>query len=238
MNRSTYASRVTALRDVAPEVRELTLSAPVPDGPPLEFLPGQWLSLHLPVGERPPLVRAYSLAAPPSPSGELLLCLDRVEGGLGSEYLFSLEAGDELAFQGPLGSFVLPEGERELLWIARYTGVVPFRAMLLHLLEAPPARPVTLLYEAPRPGALPYLEELLRAAAGRDWLTVVPVVQEAGEDWQGARGTVLDLLPERVGERQDLVPMVCGTREFVRAVRDFFAERGYERRAVKWESYD
>ena len=32
--------------------------------------------------------------------------------------------------------------------------------------------------------------------------------------------------------------MVCGKRDLVRTVREFFQDRGYDRRAVKWESYD
>ena len=64
--------------------------------------------------ENPPLVRAYSLAAPPAASGELVLCLDRVPGGLGSEYLFGVREGDEIRFQGPQGNFVLPDPASEV----------------------------------------------------------------------------------------------------------------------------
>src|SRR5436305_486722 len=70
---------------LAPEVKEIVLRSPET---PLAFEPGQWISLHLPVGEKPPLVRAYSLARPADPSGTLTLCFDRVPDGLGSGYLF------------------------------------------------------------------------------------------------------------------------------------------------------
>jgi NAD(P)H-flavin reductase len=223
------------VRDVARGVREITL-APPPE--PVEFRPGQWLSLHLPVGEHPPLVRAYTLAAPPSPSGELVLCLDLVPDGLGSAYLFSLQPGDEVTFQGVLGNFVLPESEGELLWMARYTGIVPFRAMLLDLLRHPAPRKVTLLYSAERPEDLAYHAELVRAAEERPWLELIATVEEPDEDWAGHTEPVRDLLPNLVGDRADLTPMVCGKREFVRPIRDFFYERGYDRKAVKWENYD
>lgn len=231
----TYTAPITSVRDVAPDVRELTLAPP---SERLEFKPGQWLSLQLPVGERPPLVRAYSLAAPPCPTGELVLCLDRVPGGLGSEYLFHAGVGDTLAFGGPLGNLVLPEVDAELLWIARYTGIVPFRAMLLYLEEHPPASPVTLLYTAPRPHDLAYHDELRRAADCHPWFTLVTTVEEPDAGWTGKSRPALELLPELVRGRTDLVPMVCGIREFVRPVRDYFQDLGYDRRAVKWESYD
>src|SRR5687768_16984709 len=96
----TQTTTITAVRDVAPGVREIRL-APPPR--PLDFVPGQWISLHLPVGDHPPLIRAYSMAAPPAPGGELALCLDRVPEGAGSDYLFSVSPGDSISFAGPLG---------------------------------------------------------------------------------------------------------------------------------------
>jgi len=232
----TYETRVRALRDVAPGVREVTLEPPAE---PFSYEAGQWIGLHLPIGDRPPLVRAYSLAAAPSPTGELVLCLDRIPEGLASEYLFTLQPGARLTFAGPLGNFVLPEGGGDLLWIARYTGIVPFRPMLQRLLQsASITATVTLLYSAPRPEDLAYHEEFAPLATPQGWFRYFPVVDEPADGWGGLTGPVLDLLPDLVGERLDLTPMVCGIREFVRPVRDFFYERGYERRAVKWENYD
>lgn len=237
MPQPTQTTRITAVRDVAPEVRELTLAPPAE---PVDFQPGQWLSLHLPVGEKPPLVRAYSLAAPPSPTGELVLCLDRVPDGLGSEYLFAVRPGEEITFAGPLGNFVLPDTPAELLWLARYTGIVPFRAMLPALAARSGAgrAPVTLVYSAARPEDLAYLEEFRRSAAEFPWFRLLPLVDEVSAGWEGETGAALDRIPELVGDRTDLVPMVCGKKEFVRPLRDYFYSHGYERKAVKWENYD
>ncbi|MGV3722451.1 MAG: ferredoxin--NADP reductase, partial [Actinomycetota bacterium] len=206
--------------------------------PPIDWLPGQWISLHLPVGEKPPLVRAYTLAAPPQASGELSLCFDRVPDGLGSDYLFSIEPGTELTFGAPLGRFTLPDADGDQVWVAHFTGIVPFRAMLLHLRQHPPAGKVTLVYGAERPEALVYHAELLRLAEEHPWFELAATLTEPHEEWAGHVGSELDLLPALVGERTDLLPMACGKRELVHEVRAFFQERGYDRRAVKIESYD
>jgi NAD(P)H-flavin reductase len=227
-----FKSRVREIRDVTPEVREFVLSPP---HVAFDYQPGQWISLRLPITERPPLVRAYSLLEPSSPFGELKLSLDRVPGGLASEYLFSLEPGVEIEFSGPLGNFVLPEKpDREILWLARYTGVVPFHAMALSLLAEPPPHPVTLVFSAPRPMDLVYLPLFQYL----DWLTAVAVVDDPAEGWAGAVGTALELLPDLLESRPPVLPMICGRREFVRPLRDFFYARGYARRDVKWENYD
>lgn len=235
MPQPTQQTFVQAYRDVAPGVREITLAPPAP---PVHFAPGQWISLHLPVGERPPLIRAYSMAAPPSPSGELVLCLDRVPEGLGSDYLFGLRPGDPVTFAGPLGNFVLPQGDGDLLWLARYTGIVPFRAMLLELARRAPRRKVRLVYSAPHPADLAYHSELVRAAEEHPWFDLLALVDTPDADWAGCTGPALDLLPQLLDDSGPVTPMVCGKREFVRPIRDFFYERGYEKRSVKWENYD
>src|SRR5205823_97118 len=99
VTQETVVERVATL---SPEVRELVLRRPET---PLAYLPGQWVSLHLPVGDHPPLVRAYTLARPEERSGELTLCFDRVEGGLGSGYLFERRPGDPITVGGVLGNF-------------------------------------------------------------------------------------------------------------------------------------
>lgn len=231
----TYTTRLLSTRDVARDVRELTFAAP---SEPLSWEAGQWISLHLPVGEKPPLIRAYTLATPPQENGELVLCLDRVPDGLGSEYLFSLEPGAELIFGAPLGRFTLPEGEGDQVWVARFTGIVPFRAMLLRLQQEPPRGKVVLIYGAPHPEDLAYHAELLRAAEECPWFELIATVDEPDADWAGRVGPELDLLPDLVGERADLLPMACGKREFVHEIRAFFQDRGYDRKAVKIESYD
>jgi len=231
----TFKTQLISTRDVARDVREFTLAAP---SEPLSWQAGQWISLHLPVGEKPPLVRAYTLAAPPQDSGELVLCLDRVQDGLGSEYLFSLEAGAEITFGAPLGRFTLPGVPGDQLWVARFTGIVPFRAMLLELQQQPPEGRVTLVYGAPQPEDLAYHAELLRVAEQHPWFELVATIDKSTDAWAGHVGPEFDLLPELVGERSDLLPMACGKRDFVMKVRGFFQERGYDRKAIKIESYD
>lgn len=233
--RETVSAVVSDVRQVAPRVIELRLNPPEPR---LDFAPGQWLSVHLPVGEKPPLVRAYSLAAPPAPSGELTLCLDLVPGGLGSEYLFQVRPGDTLRFAGPLGRFTCSPEEaaaRPFLWVARFTGIVPFRAILADL-AAGRITPsgITLLYCGASLDELPYLEELRAVAEAREWFALRECLDSGGA---GPPDAALRVLPGLV-RLPDLQPMVCGKRDFVRPVREALQELGFERRTVRCESYD
>src|ERR1043165_4490529 len=121
-------ARVTSVRELTPNVRELRL---LPLERPITFQPGQWVSLQLAIGNGNPLTRAYTMADPPAPSNELVLVFDRVPDGVGSEYLFHVTAGTELDVTGPYGRFVLPTPlQKETLFPAPHTGIVPVRCML------------------------------------------------------------------------------------------------------------
>jgi ferredoxin-NADP reductase len=250
MSLPTIQVRVTELRVVAPAVCELVLT---PLGAPIHFAPGQWISLHLPVGPRPPLVRAYSLALPETPSGELVLCTDRVPGGLGSTYLHQLAIGSELTVAGPFGNFVLPEPPpAQLLLAARFTGIVPLRCILRQLAARDwPVAQIALVYGAPTPADLVYHAELAALAESCPGFNYFPIT---GGDGNGAAPHDADeepAVPEMpaiaaalrslraTAPEATLVPMVSGVKEFVRPVRaELMAIGGFERRAVRCESYD
>lgn len=222
----TRTATVIETRPLSAHVKEVVLSLV---GEPLDFAPGQWLSLHLPVGERPPLNRAYSLANAPVPEGSLTLCFDRVEDGLGTGYLWDVSPGTGIEFTGPHGNFTLPsEGEVPLLFVARYTGIVPFWGMLQQLERDGNSRPVYLLYSAPEESEFVYRDELTELAARVNWLTLM--LCPDGEE--------INHLEERAAEWMPFTPFVCGIREFTKPVRDYLMERfGFERRAVKLEHF-
>src|SRR5439155_10878377 len=122
MGEPTQRANVTRARMLSPPVRELVL---MPLESKITFKAGQWVSLKLPVGERQPLTRAYSMAEPESSSGELVLVFDRVPGGLGSGYLSSIQEGDDLVLAGPYGNFTVPLPLTiDLVLVARFTGIV------------------------------------------------------------------------------------------------------------------
>lgn len=221
---------------LGPHVREMVLRV---EGAPLEFAPGQWISLRLPVGEKPPLIRAYTLAAPPTPDGTLTLCFDKVEGGIATDYLWNAPVAAPLEFTGPMGNFVLPEGDGALLLVARFTGIVPFRAMLLALDAAGANRRVHVVYGAATPADLTYDDELTALAARADWLDYHPILAAPADGWSGEVGTEIDLLKRLAPDWMPCVPMLCGVREFTAPARAFLMERfGLERRAVKVENYN
>lgn len=107
-------------------------------GEPFNFIPGQFVTLDLPIHEKPnKRWRSYSIASWPDGTPTIELLIVYLEGGLGTQYLFNeVRVGSELTLRGPLGVFTLPEFiEKDLFLICTGTGIAPFRAMLHHVLN-------------------------------------------------------------------------------------------------------
>lgn len=228
------SATVLSVNDLTPHVRQLVL---LPVARKIAFQPGQWVSLKLPVGAKPPLNRAYSMAAPGTPSGELTLIFDRVPGGVGSNYLYTLKPGDDTHLSGPYGNFTLPKQlDRELILIARYTGLVPIRCMLKQLYEQRQTGSVLLVSVAPAEEELLFHQEFLTLAVTHLGFRYLPLVAAGGEQ-QGVDLTFSMIRPLIEGAPK-VIPMLCGTKGFVRPLRAHFVEAGYDRKEVKTETYD
>ena len=100
------------------------------------FVPGQFVTLDLPIHEkRNKRWRSYSIASWPDDTNVIELVIVLMEGGLGSNYLFSnIQVGSELQLRGPQGAFTMPaEIDRNLFLICTGTGVAPFRSMVHYI---------------------------------------------------------------------------------------------------------
>lgn len=110
----------------------------VPEVENFDFKPGQFVTLDLPIHEKPnKRWRSYSIASWPDGSNIFELVIVLLEGGLGTAYLFNeVRVGSELTLRGPQGVFTLPESiDRDLFLICTGTGIAPFRAMTHHILN-------------------------------------------------------------------------------------------------------
>ena len=232
MAEPTQLAEVVSLTALTPHTTELVLRTVES---PLSFKPGQWISLQLPIGDHPPLNRAYSLAEPPSSKGHLTLVFDHVPGGKGSSYLSSLKPGDRIPLSGPYGHFILPESDtHHLLLIGRYSGLVPLRCMLRALAEQDTLPATTLIAHAPTTSEQLYHDEFTALAARHAHFKYLPFVSEAPE---GHAGTV-EAIKQLAGNGRRVTPMIAGIKAFARPLRSLFMDLGFDRREVKLETYD
>ena len=234
MTELTQPATVLSITDLTPHVRQLVV---LPKTQKIVFQPGQWVSLQLPVGDNPPLNRTYSMAEPPSPAGQLTLVFDRVPDGIGSSYLYGLKTGDELLLSGSYGNFAFPLPlDRDLLFISRYTGLVPIHCILKQLAASGALPQSILIAVGPAEDELLYHDELLALAARHPSFQYMPVAVN-GTDQEVVEATV-KLLRTLVTGRPKVTPLLSGVKGFVRPLRTYLMERGYDRKEVKTETYN
>lgn len=205
------------------------------DGSELTHLPGQFLSFDVEVDGQV-LRRAYSLANPALPGARPHVTVKRVAGGRVSNHLNDHAApGQTLRVLGPSGDFVVhpdPQRQRKLVLIAGGSGITPIISIAETVLATEPSSQVVLIYGNRSLDDVIFrqrLEDLARRYAPR--FVVDHVLEEADDDWTGARGRLdAQVTAERLDavglSGDDVAYYVCGPTPMREAVRQALTERG------------
>jgi len=236
--RPTYRARIERIFNHNADTRSLFLR--LADSVDFTFIPGQFISLELPLkGEA--VIRPYSIASSPEHGQPLEICLNLVPDGVGSRYLFGLKVGDGVSFTGPFGRFTLERApEIETIFIADATAIAPIRPMIRRALSDPRHPALRLHHAAPREDGLLYRREFESSAAADSRFSLEPLLIEPPTGWSGERGDVIELVQRRYISSDDNRSRhfyICGVGKLVFDLRDLLRGAGYERRAVQYERW-
>ena len=227
MSPSRYTARIDRIRDLAPNVRELTLCLVEPGPSTFHFLSGQSIAVDILLPEnQAQTVRYYSLASPSIQSTRFTLLLSLADQGVGATYLFQQPEGATVQFHGPHGIFHLQEDKsQKMLFVATGTGIAPFLSMLSSLLENPITNPVRLYWGLRSERDLYYQEELQTLADQNPCFSFVTTLSRAHQGWSGATGRVTELASS-LPSVNDLAVYVCGHQAMVNEVSTIIREKG------------
>jgi CDP-4-dehydro-6-deoxyglucose reductase len=223
---TSYRAKVSKIRDLTHDVREITLR--LIDPPAISFKAGQFISFDVAVpGYDRPGTRPYSIASAPQNSSTIELVLNLVLGGPGSTYLFGLRQDQEAAFRGPAGSFYLREDStRDVLFVATGTGIAPLRSMLKALIARSDPRPVTLFWGLRSEQDLYYQDELESFKRQLASFRYVVTLSRPQRSWQGMTGRVTKLVGEQFKTVHNLEAYLCGNSGMIKDVTAIIRERG------------
>jgi ferredoxin-NADP reductase len=129
---------------VAPGVQRVRLR--MSDGAKLGHRAGQYVLLHAPVADGSVVKRAYSIASPPAEDPRFEFCVRLVPDHPVSTFVHTLAPGDEVAFSGPWGKFVVDDEARDLSLVATGTAISCTGAILRDELACPRPRQVRLFW--------------------------------------------------------------------------------------------
>jgi ferredoxin-NADP reductase len=226
-------------RSLTHDVKQITIKPIEPSQ--LHFTAGQYISIEITeVKDGVPRKnnRPYSIASPPEEKEVIQLCVNLVEGGPGSTYLYHLREGEEISFLYPMGYFTIDEATAtELLFVATGTGIAPIRSMIHHLFHIGYRRKISLFWGLRSERDLYYQEEFLTLSENHPNFRFIPSLSRPTDRWSGARGRVTQLLPEAIGSVEGLEAYLCGNGEMIKEVRQILLGKGMGRKAVHYEKF-
>jgi predicted ferric reductase len=227
---------VDELEELPGDTWRLTLRADGHDG--MRFEPGQfaWLTLaRSPLGitEHP-----FSFASSAEVTDRLTFGIKEL--GDFTSTLGSYEPGTRAYLDGPHGAFTYERNEAPgFVFVAGGIGITPVMSMLHTLADRGDRRPVWLFYGNPTWEETAYLDELAELEQRLE-LTIVHVLNEPHEGWEGETGYVTPELLDRYlpeGEHR-LEHFVCGPDPMMDAVEQALHDRGIQGEKVNLERFD
>jgi ferredoxin-NADP reductase len=232
-------STVTAVRAETPEVRSFTLKLPRWRA----HRAGQHYDVRLTAADGYQAQRSYSIASPPSRTGEVDLTIEKIADGEVSPYFHDvIEVGDRVEVRGPIGGYFVwePALGGPLLLIAGGSGVVPLMAMLRERAAAEAKPPTALLYSSRTYDDVIYRDELATLAAADTGLRVIQTLTRSQPPgWTGYdRRIDRAMLDEAIGAAgpQPLV-YICGPTLLVEAAANGLVELGVPPAQVRTERF-
>jgi glycine betaine catabolism B len=211
----------------------------VPELEVFDFKPGQFVTLDLPIHEKPnKRWRSYSIASWPDGTNTFELVIVLMEGGAGTSYIFNeWKENTEVVFRGAQGVFVLPDPlDRDLFLICTGTGIAPFRSMLHYInIHNVPHKNIYLIFGTRTKANLLYYNELRDLTEKIPTLHYIPTLSR--EEWEGKKGYVHEIYEELIREKQPAIFMLCGWKNMIDEAKQKIIDCGYDKKSIHLELY-
>jgi NAD(P)H-flavin reductase len=225
------------IREVLPATPRARIARFDLNGCTFDYAPGQAVAVasHGQDKRKP-----YSIAAAPEDAqrdGWLELLVGVNADGTAGPHL-TLEPGQLVDVEGPLGTFTFPPApeERRFVFIAGGTGIAPLRAMMRHALTLP-RRNIGLFYSVRTPDEFAYEQELRGLAHSGDIELRQTVTRASDAGWSGPRGRLKrEALAELVHDPATLC-FVCGPPALVDEMPKLLADLGVPRQRIRIEEW-
>lgn len=211
----------------------------VPELASFDFKPGQFVTLDLPIDEKPnKRLRSYSIASAPDGSNVLELVIVRDKQGVGTKYIFeTLQIGSEVKFRGPQGMFALKTPlDLPVFFICTGTGIAPFRSMLQFIrTEKLAHKELYLIFGCRTSDNLLYRKEMTELEASMPGFHYIPTLSR--EEWEGHTGYVHEVYESLCANKQPAVFYLCGWRGMIDEATQRIEAMGYEKKFIHTEIY-
>ncbi len=224
----------------------MTLILQHPDGRPVHFQPGMFMTLLLTI-EGVEYRRAYSICTPSHENENLGITIKRMPGGVVSNWAHDhIKVGDSLRVRGPSGNFTLKPhpGPHPRLMIAGGSGITPIMSMIRSVLAQEAEGSVTLIYGNRNLSSVIFRSALKSLQAQYPHrFNVYLVLDKPAASWTGLRGKlshqhlskILDEMGEKEGSPYEVY--LCGPLPMMQAAQEVLLERHVPAQSIHQERF-
>lgn len=232
--------RVTAVQAESPHVWTVKLAPP--EGVRVfDYLPGQFQFITFFRGRNLPVEEHHwTISSSPAEKKYVSSTIKNLGDFTGT--IYDTRPGDTAAVHGPFGrfSYALHPEETDLVFLTGGIGVTPMMSMLRHMRDTQSTRSVLMLYGNPRAEEILFrgeLEEIQEGGCPR--LTVVNVLSDPEEDWNGESGIIdAKIIGRYCGpELSGKTFYVCGPQPLIASVVSALYEMGVSHRHIRVEIF-
>src|SRR6516165_10398961 len=228
------------VEDVTHCVRTFRFRSPDGGKIPFDYLPGQFLTLHIaPHGI--PVKRSYTIASTPTWRDRIEITVKREVRGLVSRWLHDeLRVGEAIQIEAPNGTFIFTgEESHSVVLVGGGVGITPMMSVVRYLNETNWSGKVYLILGFRAPRDFIFRKELDELQARNANLNVIVTVSKPGNDpWSGHVGRIdaallASVVPDMAARRVH----VCGPQQMMDATKAALRELGVPKEQVKTEAF-
>lgn len=218
----------------------------VTDQEAITFLPGQFLTLRIPIDGKK-INRSYSICSAPDELPTISVAVKQIKEGTISQYLNqNLKVGEIIEAVEPMGNFTLkvnPTAERPIILFGAGSGITPLMSILKTALIHEPKANISLIYANENEESIIFKQELLSLEtqyAGR--LRVIHILNRPQHScaFTGLPNTTLILhilgsLPDATHAQAEFY--MCGPEPFMQVVKQSLQDAMIPSNRVHKESF-
>ena len=235
-----FTARVSRIRDLTHDIKELTLDLIFPAG--IELTAGKFIQLQTPEYELTdePVYRAYSVSSAPNVTNQVEVEVRRVPNGICTTYVHDyMKEGDEVIFNGPYGDFFLRDTDRDVVCIAGGSGMAPIKAILLDMVEKGMNRKVQYFFGAVTRRDIFLVDEMKTLEGRLPNFKFIPALSAPlpEDEWDGETGLITEVLDRYLDSGDNLEAYLCGSPGMIDACINVLAKKGTPEELIYYDKF-
>lgn len=205
-----------------------------------------------------PTVRAYSMANHPAENDVVMLnvriatppfnrkkgCMEKVNPGVASSYIYSLKPGDEVVVSGPYGEFFVEDTQREMMFIGGGAGMAPMRSHIFHQFKnLHTSRKASFWYGGRSRKELFYMDDFQEIERENDNFSFHVALSDPlpQDDWHGYTGfihqVIFDNYLKAHPNSEDIEYYICGPPMMLQAILKMLDSLGVAPEMIHYDDF-